>query len=210
MRSDLRGFSLIEAILSIAIIGIVTAATVTYFVPQLGLFFYVPRNVQVQRAGADLIETIVEGDARARGVRYARPLGAAACGIIDHPSLGVTTPTLLSYTYLEADGVTSHTIAIRYTAATQIVERSIDSGAYEVIPYYVKAASAFQFDPSETRFFRYFNTAGTEMDDIGTPIVPNNVSRIQIGVFASSGAGAVEQAQGKIKLRGGTEIKRYA
>jgi hypothetical protein len=182
-------------------------------VPMMNFYFYYPENLRVMNAGADVLQIILEGDEQAEGLRFAGQPCAIPTGGSSH--ITAATATTLTYNYIKADscgtgGTASTSVALTYVpgAGNQIVTRSINAGPAVEIPSYATNASGIEINPpSATNFFRYYDSAGTEMTGAG--IVLANIYRVDITVNATSGTGFVHQSAGQILLKAGVEIKRY-
>ena len=125
------------------------------------------------------------------------------------------TATTLTYNYAATDlcgggtgAKNNNSVALAYSSANQIVTRSVNGGTAVEIPYYATAASGIEINPpSGVSFFRYYDSAGTEMTGGGIVLV--NIYRVDITVNATSGSGSVKHNAGQILLKSGVEIKRY-
>lgn len=193
------GFTLIEAAMAIVLASILAAAFVTLLAPQINLTFFVPQRARLQAAAQDLLGTVVEGDGRAPGIRYAAPAS-------------ITTASASAFTYSASsnDGA-AVTVAFSYDGSNRRLTRQIDGGAAEAVPLHAGAGSDIRVDPLENNhlaspaLFRYFNSAGTEFT--GTPAA--SIARIDVGVVVGSGTASVEDSEGRVALKTGIDIKRY-
>ena len=68
-----RGVTLVELVIVIAITGILATAFSGVFVPLVNGFFFYPQSSRVNNATANLLEIVIEGDDKAKGLRYAGP-----------------------------------------------------------------------------------------------------------------------------------------
>ena len=192
VRSE-NGSTLIELVMTMVIAGILAGAFVTLAIPQINLFFFLPQRIRVYNAVSDLLDTVLEGDASAKGVRFAQTITAA-------------TATSLSYTYT-TPGLVAHTVVLNYDASSHTVTRTVDGGTAANIPYYLNAASGILADPLETNFFRYYAYGGAEM--IGGGIVPANIYLVSLAVAVKTGSGKVTESEGMASMKSGVEIKHY-
>ncbi|MBI4352846.1 MAG: hypothetical protein HY593_02855 [Candidatus Omnitrophica bacterium] len=201
-----RGYTLVEVVI-VALVGTVVALTmVEVFVPQLDFLFFSPQRTRIYQAGDDLLGMIVEGDDKARGLRFAGPLSAGASAVT------AASADALTYTYLTDTDASSHTIVLTYDSVARQAARQIDGGGAEVIPYYAAAAaSRIVVDRLENNslgspaFFRYYDSSGTEFS--GTPVT--NIYRVDIPIQVSAGGGGVTGLEGQAAMKTGVEIKRY-
>ncbi len=187
------GFTLIEFIVTLVIAGILASAFVALAVPQINLFFFLPQRIRVHSAVSDLLDTVIEGDNSAKGLRFTQAVTAA-------------NATSLTYAYTTPDSVT-HTIVINYNVLSHVVTRAIDGGAVNNISYYLTAASGILVYPLETNFFRYYTAGGAEMTGAG--IIPANIYRVALAVSAQPGSCKVTESEEMIAMKSGVEIKHY-
>lgn len=206
------GVTIVELIVVIAVVAILASALVTTMGPMMNFFFYHPESSRVNKAAADVLQVIVEGDDKAKGLRYAGLPCAIPTGGSD--TITAATASTLTYHYALSDacgtgGTASVSVALAYDSGSHTVTRSIDGGTAVVIPYYATSDSGIKIDPpASTDFFRYYDAAGAELGAGFT-----DAARVDISVNATSGTGAgqgsPETAAGQILLKAGVEIKRY-
>ena len=205
-RND-GGVTLVEVVIVIAVAAILGTAFASVMVPMMNFYFYYPQSSRVNNAGADVLQIILEGDEKARGLRFASiPCTLPAGG---SSRISVATATTLTYHHAMTDacgngGTNSNSVALAYNAGSQTVTRSINGAAAAVIPYYATAASGIQINPpSGINFFRYFDAAGT---DLGAAPAVGSIRRVDVTLIASSGTGLVKHSAGQIKLKAGADI----
>ena len=206
-----KGVTLVEVVIVIAISGILASAFVTVMVPMMNFYFYYPESSRVNNAAMDVLQIILKGDNRAKGLRFTgKPCTIPTGGAI---AITAASATSVTYNYAMSDncgtgGANDVTVVLTYDSGNHIVTRAIDGGAAVEIPSYATAASGIKIDaPSGVSFFRYFDSAGTEMT--GGGIVVTSIYRVDITVNATSGTGVVKHSAGQILMKGAVEIKRY-
>ena len=209
-----KGATLVELIVVITVAGILASAFAITIVPHMNAFFYYPQNIRVGNAAADALEIMLEGDSRAKGLRFTGPPCVIGGGGGGGSTITAASATSLTYHYVDADycgsgaARTSHTVVLTYDSTNHVVTRAIDGGSAENIPNYVPNDSDINFDPpSGVNFFRYFNNEGTEM--IGLGISVTAIYRVDVTMVSASGSGQVQQNAGRSQLKSGVEIKRY-
>lgn len=208
-----RGFTLIEIIIVVAITGILAGAFSSVFTPVMTFFFYYPQASNVQAAAADLLQAIIDGDNRAKGLRYTGLPCTIGGGGGGGSTITAATTTSITYNYIEWDycgtgaARTSHTVVLTLDTGNDVVTRTIDGGAASNIPSYVTTSSNIDFNaPGGANFFHYFDAAGTDLG--GTPAVAN-IMRVDINVVTTTGSGEVRHGSGQVRLESGVEINRY-
>ncbi len=201
MKSQ-KGVTFIELLVTIVIAGILASSFVALMVPQINLFFFLPQRLRINNAASDLMDTLLDGNNAAQGLRYAGPLAAGASAIT------AASTTSLTYTYVDDDFV-NHTVVLSYSAGTHEVTRQVDAGAAQNVPTYATSASGILLDPvpAEVNFFRYYNSAGTEFTP--APATLSNIYRVDIAAKTSSGSGKVRESEGNMILKSAAEIKHY-
>ena len=208
-----KGMTLVELVVVIAISGILASAFVAMFVPMINFYFHYPQSSRLNDAAADLVQIILEGDEKAKGLRFA----GLPCEIPTGGSNSITaaSATSLTYQYQLADncgssGANDVTVTITYNSGSSSVTRAIDGGAAANIPYYASSAAGISFasptSPSAVNFFTYYDAAGADLG--ATPSV-TAIYRVDVNVVASYGSGDPEYAGAQSRLKSGVEIKRY-
>jgi prepilin-type N-terminal cleavage/methylation domain-containing protein len=218
MRLSKDGFTLTESIVTAVIVAICTAAFVGLCAPEINLYFFLPERMRVQNACADLLSIIVNGDDKAKGLRFASPIVSASatvtCGLTAASNDGAGTGNAsLTYTYNATDG-TTHTVALAYNAASDTITRSIDGGSAAVIPYYATTGAGVKFTPLENNnIFRFWTYGGgTPVELTGTTLTAaqiDTIYRVDVPIVASSGNGAVKSSAGQVPMKTEVEIKHY-
>lgn len=204
------GVTLIELIVVIAISGILASAFVAMHVPMINFFFYYPQSSRINAAAADVVQIILEGDEKAKGLRFS----GLPCEIPTGGSNSITsaTSTSITYNYQLSDncggsGTNDVTVIITYNSGSHTVTRTIDGGSAVEIPYYATSSSGIALDPpSGVNFFTYYDAAGT---DLGATPSTTAIYRVDVNVVASFGSGDPEYAGVQSRLKSGVEIKRY-
>lgn len=210
-----RGFTLVELVIVIAVIGILASAFSGVMVPVMNFFFYFPESSRVNAAGADLLQSIFEGDSVAKGLRFTGPPCAIGGGGGGGSTIsGSPTTTSLTYNYADSDycgpaaARTSHTAVLTVDAGNHVVTRALDGAAAVNIPYYATTTAGIKFDApgGGVNFFHYFDAAGT---DLGATPAAAAIYRVDVNVIVTTGTGLVKSSGGQIRLKSGVEIKRY-
>ena len=209
---------MMELIVVIAVVAVLASAFSSVMVPTMNIFFYYPQSTRVNAAAADLLQIILEGDNKAKGLRFAGlpcaiPTSGSGGSTITTASTAGSTSTL-TYNYVDSDycgtgaARISHTVTLVYDSSIGTVTRAIDGGTATNIPDYVGSASDIDFSVSGggTDLFHYFDNTPT---DLGSAPTVTSIYRVDIGVIASAGTGKITPASGQIRLKAGVDIKRY-
>ena len=214
MRFGKRGVTMIELIIVIVIVAIMGKAFSVVMAPMMNSYFSFPSMSKASTATADLIQTILEGDNLAKGLRFT----GIPCAIGGGGGGGskITTATTagtvltLTYNYVDADycgssaARTSHTVTLSYdSAGNGVVTRAIDGGTAQNIPNYVSNASDVNFSVSGggADLFHYYDSTPS---DLGANPTVGNIRRVDIDVIGSTGAGPMAAT---LRLKSAVDIK---
>ena len=212
----MRGITILETVNVIAVVGIMASALFTVYIPQMNTIFYFPVAQRVNDTAADLMEIIFEGNRSARGLRFTGP----ACTIPTGGSASITAATrsggveTLTYRYADYTQCGSQAgsdadidVALSYDSSTHLITRAVNGGSAVNIPYYAKSSADFKIDPIDTNFFRFYDSAGTEMSSF--PLTLANIYRVDVAYKVTTGSANVKHNAGSVYLKSGVEIKRY-
>ena len=185
MACNKKGFSLIEVIMVIAIVGIlaVPGAYVMSYLVQNSI--YIPSKLNMDMIAADALDIMIEGDATAKGLRFSKSITAVQDNQI---------------TFVNQNNQT-----VRYRLETvltpKILYRSINGGAESSIPYYTP--SAVTIVGKSNKLFTYYDTNEAVTN------VPANVRWISLALVAQVGAGAYAALQGSSDQSSSVCVKKY-
>ncbi len=191
-----RGFTIIELVIVIVVTAILASAFVGVMVPMINFYFYYPQSTRAGNAAVDLLQIILEGDAKAKGLRYTGPActigGAGGGGSMITAATSSGTTSTLTYNYADHDycgsgaARISHTVTLVYDSSLGTVTRSIDGGAAANIPDYVTNNSDIKFNApgGGTDLFHYFDLDG---NDLGSqPLTANIIYEKNVGTNISN------------------------
>lgn len=196
-KPDARGWTLIEAVVALAVAGLMAAASAELAVPVINQFFLAPSLMTLYAASSDVTKIITEGDAAAKGLRFA----------------GTSTPikgaagNSLTYQYRDGDDTsdTSPTsVTLTYDPANKVVMRSVDGGAPAYVPYFVKPGGLVEFSALGASFFEYYDSSGAQLSE---PITVASIRQVVVGFEAAILGGQVSLGGGKTRLKTGVYIK---
>lgn len=160
----LRGFTLIELVVVISIVGILSAGGSWLLIFFVENFSFLPDKLNINMATSDILDIICEGDAQAGGVRFSNQITEIA-------------DNQLSFTDQDNQNITIQLSGNK-------VYRSIGAGDLELIPYYVP--SSLNVAGKETIAFQYYDESGIITG------VAASVRRVEINLVASIGDRSTE------------------
>ena len=223
-----KGFTLVELIMTIAIVGVMAGAFVSLFVPQLQLFLYLPTNLRVQEASSLLMEAMVNGKMtvvdiggtrRATfvpGLKYAEP--ATATGkLVNLTGITYADPDEVQYTYFDAKrGMYTVRIFLNLTSNSivRLVDTEVQSDLKVISSNGARGTGGVRIRTGENNgagvasIFRYYRQDGTEMTGVLTAANRNDINRIDIAFVADTGGGAISNYQASVVKRTSVSIKR--
>ncbi len=182
-RRSRRGFTLIEMVMTVLIIGILTVGA-AYLMPQvLKNTFYLPNQVQADTAAASALEIMVEGDKEAFGLRF---------------SENITTASGNTVAFTDQNGV-----AMQFRLdASGMLYRKIGSGAEAVIPYFMPADMTFA--GAGGSLFTYYDAAN------GVTAVVADIRRVDINLIAQVGTGSFDKMEGRSQQSTSIKVNKYS
>ncbi len=179
-----RGFTLIELIMVIVIIGVLSAAGLSMLMPFMQNGVFIPQQMNADMVVTDALEIMIEGDNQARGLRFSRAL---------------TTIQDYQIIFINHD---SQTVLYRLDTAVNKLYRSINGGAESVIPGYVAASDLSLFGKS-SRLFTFYDA-----NEVVTA-VPNNVRWITMTMIGRTGSGLYSDWQGQSEQSSAIAVNRF-
>jgi len=191
MIKRIKAFSLIELIITILVLIVIGSASVAFFVPMMNIFFYSPSQLMVDQTAQELLNVIVEGDNRAKGLRYSKHISAA-----DEDTI----------TFVNSD---DDTIIYRWDATDEIVYRNINGAGDEAIPAKYFGTITVRGRTSDSQIFLYYDSSAST---INVPVASPNldsIEAIRMDLTIEAGTGNVKANQGRIDVRTGIDIKQY-
>jgi len=168
-----KGFTFIELIMTILIVGILSTAGVFLLTYLAQNSAKVPSQLNMDMVAVELLDTMIEGDVQAKGIRFAQSITAIA-------------QTQLNF--VNQDGQ-----AIQYRLSGDKIYRKIDSQPEGVIPYYA-SSGVFVYGDSG-RVFRFYDANGVEINPVSGD--PQDVRRVGVTVIAQTTSGVVGDWDGR-------------
>ncbi|MEW6075013.1 MAG: hypothetical protein AB1530_01765 [Candidatus Omnitrophota bacterium] len=157
------GNTLTEAVLVIAIIAILSSCGVYLMLFLLQDAAFIPQKLNIDMMLQDAMDNIVEGDSKARGLRFCKYVVTAE-------------PNQLAFVNQD-----NQRIQYRLSALTLKLYRSIDGSADALIPYYTN--TGMDINGLGDTAFRYYDA------NESAPANPLEVRRVVVGLEARGRVG---------------------
>ncbi|MFC1806983.1 type II secretion system protein [Candidatus Omnitrophota bacterium] len=188
-RAPNRSFTLIEAIMTITIIGVLAVSAGSFFIPMMNMLFYLPSQISVAQMSHHLVDIIMEGDNQAGGLRYAISITSA-----DEDEIEFVTQD-------------NDTVVYRWDSGDERLYRNINGAGETLAPYTYYGDIIAKGSSSDSQIFRYYDSSASV---ISAPVAtPDNIESIRIGVLIQSGTGNLSDNEGSMEILTGVDIKQY-
>lgn len=189
--SPKSGFTLIEVVMVILILGLLSVAGIHLMNFMLRNTFFLPNQVQANMVAADALEIMIEGDSQAKGLRFCKSITTAGANQIVFTNQGVVT------------NLDSQTIT--YNLSGGVLTRTIAPGGASMIPYFMDPGRmALAGTGAAGALFTYYDSNDVLLSQ---PVTAANVRRISINLRAQNGAGLSDNYQGSSQQS--TSVKVY-
>jgi len=164
------GFSIIELIMSMVIIGIlsVTGVSIMLYLVQNSVF--IPNKLNMDMLGSEVLDNIIEGIPADRGLRFSRSISIAEDNRVIFKNQN------------------SQEVIYNLDVNTGKLYRSIAGGPYVLFPYY--SFSGVKLAGKNNKLFTYYDALDAEVSN------PADVRRIKITLVAKTGSGSFADWQG--------------
>ncbi|MDD5505640.1 MAG: prepilin-type N-terminal cleavage/methylation domain-containing protein [Candidatus Omnitrophica bacterium] len=180
----MRGFSFIELIMVIAIIGVLSGAGAWIMVYTVKNSVFVPNQLNMDKLANDALGVMIEGDAQARGLRFARVISGIAVNQV---------------TFINQDDLA---IMYRWDAGTNKLYRKIGAAAEAVVPAYASGLTGVTLSGKSGAIFTYYDT------NEAVTATAANVRRIRMIIIAKTGTGLYNDWQGQSEQASSVTINR--
>lgn len=180
---NLPGFTLIEMVMTILIVGLVTVGA-THLMPQvLKNTFYLPNQVQADFVTASALSIMVDGDKSAWGLRFSK---------------NITTAGANTVVFTDQNG---SAMQFRLDTGSGKLYRKIGAGSEAVIPYFMPPNVNFSGPGGVV--FTYYDAAEAVTN------IADNVRRIDIELIARVGTGSFDKMEGQSQQRTSVKVNKY-
>ena len=152
-----KGFTLIELVMVIVILGIIGAAGTTFFGPFINLFFFAPSQIRTEQVGNMIADSVIEGDKGIEGLRIMSKLVSANAS---------------SLTYVDG---TNNLATISWSPATHLISRSTTSEVI-ILPSQYQNKEVLMDGQVSGTIFKYFDVNNVQ---IPSPVSPASIAAIE-------------------------------
>jgi len=167
----LKGFTLIELIMVMAIIGILAGAGAWMMAYTVKNSVFIPNQLNMDKLATDALNIMIDGDSQAKGLRFSRVITAITANRVDFVNQDVQT------------------IYYRLDTGTNKLYRSINAAGETAIPYY-SSVTGISLSGKSGTLFTYYDSADA------VTATAANVRRIQMILVAKIGTGLYNDWQG--------------
>jgi prepilin-type N-terminal cleavage/methylation domain-containing protein len=181
--SNKRGFTFIELIMVIAIIGILAGAGAWIMAYTVKNAVFIPNQLGVDKLLSDALNVMVEGDSQAKGLRFSRVITAIGSTRVD---------------FIDGDG---KTVYFRLDSGTNKLYRSINGATEQAVPAY-SAAPGLNLSGKNGVLFSFYDLNGAPT------AAAANVRRINMILVAKTGSGLYNDWQGQSEQASSVAVKR--
>jgi prepilin-type N-terminal cleavage/methylation domain-containing protein len=180
----LKGFTLIELIMVISIIAILAGSGAWLMANTVKNSVFIPNQLNMDKLANDALEMMIEGDAQARGLRFARVISSLAVNQV---------------TFFNQDGLT---IIYRWDTGLNKLYRKIGAGAEAIMPGYASSLAGVTLSGKSGTLFSYYDA------NEAVTATPANVRRIRMILIAKTGTGLYNDWQGSSEQASSIAIDR--
>ena len=183
MGYNRKGFTLIELIMVMAIIGVLSASGAYVMIYVVKNSVFIPNQLNMNMMASDALDIMIEGDTTAKGLRFSRVI----TNIQDY-----------QVTFINQN---NQTVRYLFNPGTSRLSRSVDDGADSVIPYYVKPGTSLL--AKNNKLFTYYDNVETVTAN------PANVRWVTITLIAQTGTGSYTNWEGQSEQMTSVAVNKF-
>lgn len=176
---------MIELIMVIVILGVMAASGTHLMFYLVKNSIFVPNKLNMDMLASDAMDIIVDGDRRAKGLRFSRAITAVGNNQVD---------------FANQDG---QTVRYRLDTGTSKLYRSVNGGVEEAIPYYASVPGVSMVSKTAGQLFTYYDANET------VTATAASVRWITIGLNAKTGTGSYDNWQGQSQQSTSVAVKKF-
>jgi len=180
----LKGFSFIELLMVIAIIGILSGAGAWIMGYTVKNSVFIPNQLNMDKLANDALGVMIEGDGQARGLRFARVITGISASQV---------------TFINQDGLA---IIYRWDTGTNKLYRKIGAAAEVIMPAYASGLSGVTISGKSGTLFTYYDA------NEAITATAANVRRVRMILIAKSGTGLYNDWEGQSEQACSVSIDR--
>ena len=165
-----RGYTLIELIMAVVILGILGTIGAAFFQPLITMAFFTPAQLRTEQIGNQMVFDIYQGDSRAKGLRIMKK---------------IKTATATSLTYLDNSSVEA---TLSWDGGTKRLSRTVN-GVTQLLPLQAPNHSVLLDGVYPGTIFRYYDSSGMNLSPPVSTVA--NIARIKIDWVAYTGSSAI-------------------
>ena len=183
MTADRKGFTFIELVTAMVILSIMAAAGSFILVYLVQSAVFMPNQLGMDMLAADALDSMIEGDPQAGGLRFSR---------------AVTRARAYAVTFRDQD---DRRVRYRLNRRDNKLYRSVQGGAEQLLPYYAHAGVSILGE--NDRLFTYYDAQGAETNR------PADVRWITMTLTARTGSGSFSAWEGESRQSSSVAVQRY-
>jgi len=177
-----KGFTLIELIMVVLIISILAGSGAWLMANTVKNSVFIPNQMNMDKLANDVLDIMIEGDAQAHGLRFARVISAIAANDV---------------TFINQDNIT-----IRYRIVSNQLLRTIGAATEVAIPAYVSSLASVTVTGKSGTLFTYYDA------NEAVTATAANVRRIVMILIAKTGTGLYNNWEGQSEQASSVSIDR--
>lgn len=180
----LKGFTLIELVTVISIITILAGSGAWLMAHTIKNSVFIPNQLNMDKLANDVLDIMIEGDAQAKGLRFARVISAIAVNQV---------------TFTNQDSIV---IIYRWDTGLNKFYRKVGAAAEAIIPSYFSNTTGVTLSGKSGTLFTYYDA------NEAVTATAANVRRIRMILIAKTGTGLYNDWQGQSEQASSVSMDR--